>query len=246
VNSTSELVSVLTTVHNGAGYLGEMIESVLAQTHRPLDVVVVDDGSEDSSAEVAMRFAPAVRVVRQRRRMGIGVSRNRAVAIAQGDFLTFPDADDRLAPNAIARMIAAFEARPGLDAVHAHVREFISPELEGEARERLRPATRPMPGRLPSATLIRAGSFARVGRFATDLRAGESVDWAVRLIEARLVTTIVPDVLYERRLHRDNLSSRERHIRAEYLHVLKASLDRRRAAGQSRRAQGQSTTRPNS
>ncbi|HEX3040670.1 MAG TPA: glycosyltransferase [Solirubrobacterales bacterium] len=93
------LVSVVIPCWNQAHYLGEAIESVLAQTHRRLELVVVDDGSEDNSCEVAARY-PGVRRVRQPNR-GVAAARNRGLAETTGEYVVFLDADDRLLPRAL-------------------------------------------------------------------------------------------------------------------------------------------------
>src|SRR5262249_54844676 len=80
-------------VRDGERYLAEAIESVLAQTHRCRQVIVVDNGSSDGSAEVARRYEPDVEV-HSEPRPGIGPARNAALATAEGDFLAFLDADD--------------------------------------------------------------------------------------------------------------------------------------------------------
>ncbi|MGH3144096.1 MAG: glycosyltransferase family 2 protein, partial [Gaiellales bacterium] len=79
--SRDRLVSVIVTVYNAALYLGEAIESVLAQTYRPFELVVLDDGSTDGSGDAARRYGPPVRFTRQERK-GLGGARNAAVELA--------------------------------------------------------------------------------------------------------------------------------------------------------------------
>src|ERR1700759_16151 len=124
-------------VYNGAPYLGEAIESALAQDYDPLELIVVDDGSTDGSADVARTF-PQIRVVRQEN-AGNGAARNRAVEEASGQLYAFLDADDRFTPGKLRRQKAALDADPGLDMVFGHVREFLSPDLDEEVRASLRP-----------------------------------------------------------------------------------------------------------
>ena len=112
------LISVMMTVYNGAPYLAEAIESVLGQTCRPVELIVVDDGSDDGSGEIAERYVPALRYVRHARR-GMGASRNRAVELARGAYLTYLDADDRLTPDALEKEAVALAAHPEIDVVSA-------------------------------------------------------------------------------------------------------------------------------
>ena len=211
---SAPLISVMMTVYNGAPYLAEAIESVLGQTYRPIEFIVVDDGSDDGSSEIATGFVPALQYVHHPRR-GMGASRNRAVQLAKGRYLTYLDADDRLRPDALERQAAVLTAHPQVDVVFGHVREFVSPELDASARARLRPASERLPGRLPTTMLIRRDAFFRVGLFATDLKMGIGMDWSARAIEAGLRTFMLPDVIFERRLHGQNNGIRERERRTD-------------------------------
>jgi glycosyltransferase involved in cell wall biosynthesis len=224
---SAPLISVMMTVYNGAPYLAEAIESVLSQTYRPIEFIVVDDGSDDGSSEIAKGFVPALQYVYHPRR-GMGASRNRAVEIAKGQYLTYLDADDRLSPNALEKQATVLTAYPQVDVVFGHVREFVSPELDASARARLRPASERLPGRLPTTMLIRREAFFRVGLFVTDLKMGIGMDWSARAIEAGLTTFMLPDVIFERRLHGQNNGIRERERRTDYVRAVKAALDRRR------------------
>jgi hypothetical protein len=76
--------------------------------------------------------------------------------------------------------------------------------------------------------LIRRASFERVGPFSSTLRVGVTVDWFARATEARLKSIVLPDVVLERRLHTQNNGLREQQARSQYIHVLKAAMDRRR------------------
>jgi GT2 family glycosyltransferase len=108
--AAGSLVSVVIPCRNQAHYLGEAIESVLAQTHPALELLVVDDGSEDDSLEVAARY-PGVRRLRQEQ-SGVAVARNRGLTEARGGFVVFLDADDRLLPNALEIGVGELRRNP--------------------------------------------------------------------------------------------------------------------------------------
>ncbi len=225
------LISVLIGVYNGASYLRESIESVLAQTYRPLELILVDDGSSDSSAAIARSYGERVRYVYQEN-AGDGAARNTAVKMAQGAMFAFMDADDRSSADRLERQQAALAGDPSLDAVFAHVREFISPELTEAQRAGLKqPSPEPMPYVAPTVMLIWREAFARVGPFSESLRLGSTVDWCARAIDLGLRTGMLPEVLMERRLHTANLGLRRQDARHQYLDVVKATLQRRRALG---------------
>lgn len=226
MSSSGPLVSVVISVYNGASYLGEAIESALGQEGHHVEVVVFDDGSDDGSDEVAGRY-PVV-FGRWPERRGIGAARNAATAMARGEFLTFLDADDRFPPHKLDVQLAAFAADPGLDAVYGHVTEFVSPELTAEQAARIRPPVPRSPSHLAGVMLIRRAAFDRVGPWTEGLKVGTGVEWYMRSAEAGLTTTILDDVLLERRIHDTNNGLREASHRAQYLSIVKQALDRRR------------------
>jgi len=223
------LVSCVIPVYNGERYLAEAIASVLAQTYRPIELIVVDDGSTDGSAEVARSFYQVRYFYRPHR--GLGAARNQGVGLARGSFFAFLDADDVWLPDKLTLQMAAFEGDPGLDVVFGYTEQFHSPDLSAEQRARTVGAGLVMPGCVAGTMLIRRESFFHVGSFATHWRVAEFVDWYARAMERGLRSLILPGVVMKRRLHAANLGVRRRDARGDYVRVLKASLDRRRKGG---------------
>lgn len=217
------LISVIIPVYNGERYLRQAIESVLAQSYHPLEVIVVDDGSTDASITVAQQFAPIVKVVTQPN-LGAGAARNHGVALAEGEFLAFLDADDLWIPEKLTLQIAGFAAQPEIDMFFGRIEPFNSPELTA-----LPPlAQQAVDGFHAGTLLIRRAKFLSVGEFVTDRGLGEFIDWYARAQEQGLRHFMLPDIVMKRRRHDTNLTLRAAHERSEYLHVLKAALDRRR------------------
>ena len=120
------LVSVIIPVYNGERYLGEAIESVLAQTYKEVELIVVDDGSTDKSAAVARCFTD-VRYCFQPN-SGIGAARNQGADLARGGLLAFLDADDRWVRDKLLWQTKALAADNELAMVFGHVQQFPSPE----------------------------------------------------------------------------------------------------------------------
>jgi len=229
---TAPLISVMIGAYNAAPYLGEAIDSVLGQTYRPLELIVVDDGSDDETADVARSYGDAL-VYAYQENGGNGSARNHAVRLATGDLFAFLDADDRFVPEKLVWQWGALAADPSLDVVFGHVQEFISPELTEQQRASVRPpAPEPSPWTAPNLMLIRRQRFLDVGPFSESVRVGVTVDWYARAMEVGLRSSMLPQVVLERRLHLTNNGLRERDSRAQYMHVLKAALDRRRAAAE--------------
>jgi len=100
-------VSIIIPAYNASQWLAETLESALAQTHPDKEIIVVDDGSRDGTAEVARRFSwRGVRMVSQPNR-GAAAARNHGLRLATGDFIQYLDSDDLLAPDKITRQIGA-------------------------------------------------------------------------------------------------------------------------------------------
>lgn len=120
------LVSVIVPVFNVAEYVAECLDSVLAQDYPSLQILVIDDGSTDSSAELVEPYAADERIeFRGQANAGLGATRNRAVQLARGEFLFFLDSDDRLPKRAISTLVAAAE-RTGADVVMGPLTRFNS------------------------------------------------------------------------------------------------------------------------
>ena len=151
-------VSCIIPVFNGERYLEETFDSVFAQTHRPIEVIVADDGSTDHSAEIARTYRQAVVCVQQAN-AGHAAARNLGISMATGDFIAFVDADDLWHPEKLARQLERFAVRPDLGVVFTHLANFWSPDADPA----LRPADealRPGPG-FASVTMLGARSSPR-------------------------------------------------------------------------------------
>jgi glycosyltransferase involved in cell wall biosynthesis len=225
----TDLVSVIIPVYNGDRYLDEAIQSVLSQTYKPIEIIIIDDGSSDRTAEVAQSFNSAVRYYFQPN-SGSSSARNHGIELALGQFIAFLDADDLWVEDKISLQITAFKTNPEFDIVCGQVKQFHSPELDEAAKAKIHCPAQLMAGNTPSAVLIRREAFNLVGTFNTEWDMGEFIDWYVRATELSLKTMMLPDLVTLRRLHTANKGVQQRQNLGQYAHILKASLDRRRAA----------------
>ena len=221
-------ISIIIPVHNDEAYLGEAIESVLAQTYTDYEIIVVDDGSTDGSAKVAQSFGNQIRYVYQENARA-AAARNRGAKLAEGQFLAFLDADDLWTPNKLTDQVALLQSQSALEAVFGYVDHFYSPDLDEAMREKILRPKKPIPGYTSVTLLIRREAFFRVGLFNETVSVGEAVDWYARAKETNLAYTILPQVVYHRRLHANNTSLSRRADYTNYASILKAALDRRRA-----------------
>jgi len=220
-------VSVVIPVLNGEKYLAETLRSVLNQTFRSFEVIVIDDGSTDRTASVVREFGTAVSYDYQDHG-GISAARNLGVNRAAGEFIAFLDDDDLAEPHRFAVQVKKFDENPSLDMALSHVLQFISPELDPSLFSELRIPEVPVPGCLPSTVMVRKSAFLKTGGFETRWRVAEFMNWYLRALECGLKIEMLPDVLVRRRIHKAHhvVLNREAVV-PEYLRALKASIRRR-------------------
>ncbi len=222
MQSVSNGISVVIPVFNGANYVGEAIDSALAQSPVPCEIIVIDDGSTDDTPAVVGTFGPPVRYHRQENR-GSSAARNLGAALATGELLAFLDADDLWASDKLALQLAAMAEDSRIDIVFGHVQEFRhNPRQGGEAG----PA---IPGFHPGAMLIRRPAFDRIGGFSEDFQQAEVVEWMARLVERDVAYRMLPETVMYRRIHDSNKGRNNADAKSQYLRILKLHLDRRRA-----------------
>lgn len=193
------LVSVIIPAYNAAKFIGGAIESVLAQSVKDLEIIVVDDGSTDGTGKVVESYLydSRVRYLCQANR-GLPGARNAGAAASTGEFLAFLDADDFFAPNALEAMLRKFEES---SAAWLNVGVL---KLEGGKRTERHP-------RIPEGDLLLAilendfitrspfyprKEFFSIGMYDEAIRMREDWDMNIRMIEARRPFTAIDEPLY--------------------------------------------------
>ena len=224
----AESVSVIIAVYNGEPYLGECIESVLAQTVPPDEVIVVDDGSTDRSAEVAKSFGHGVIVLRQQN-AGQAAAIAAGLARSTGTCIAFNDHDDLWVPQKQEWQLSTLTERADLGVVFGLTEQFVSPELAPDEHRRLSPRVAIMPGQILPAALVRRSAFDSVGGIDPTLRGVGASDWIARMKASRLANAMLPSVVHRRRLHpgnygRTHVAERDRNL----LGVLRRQIERSR------------------
>jgi glycosyltransferase involved in cell wall biosynthesis len=220
-------VSAVIPAYNAERYLAEALESVLAQTSRPTEILVVDDGSTDGTAQIVERFGSKVQLIHQSH-AGAAVARNRAIAAASGGWIAFLDADDIWMPAKTERQLRSIEASPEAAIVFGRVEEFVSPEIPPHTKTSLERFTTPVKGTIPSAMMVRRDVFDRVGTFDQSYRLVDFAEWLMRCRAVGVVELEAPDVVARRRIHGGNLGMMKKEFQSEYALALKRYLTRTR------------------
>lgn len=211
-------VSIVMPVFNGAATVEEAVRSALAQSVGELELVVVDDGSQDGTAERVRAIAdPRILLLENGRNCGVSFARNRGMQAARGRYVAFLDADDTCSPLRLERQLRAFAEEPELVFCTTDA-EFID-EATGE-RLLWQAQTRDEVLRYQisaHASLVYASMMidrTRVPppdfRFSTDARFAEDFEWALRMSGHGRIANL-PEPLY--RYHRRRSSASNRHHR---------------------------------
>jgi len=209
-----ERVSVIMPCYNAAAHVGQAIEDVLGQTHRAVELIVVDDGSTDGSAEVVAGYGQAVRLIRQSNR-GSASARNAGLAHATGAYAAFLDADDRWDPRILETLVGALSdtradsSNEAADLAYCGwarfwgdletARPFIPHDLEADPVDKLESMLQACPFPIHAA-LVRMDRLREVGGFDPRFPPAEDYDLWLRLA-ARCRFVRVPQVMAYYRRH---------------------------------------------
>jgi glycosyltransferase involved in cell wall biosynthesis len=218
---TAPLVSVIVPVYNSGRFVGATLESIFAQDYEPTEVIVVDDGSADDSAEVARSF-DGVRVLRQPNQ-GPAAARNAGLKVAQGEFISFVDSDDLLLPTKLSSQVGYLLAHPDVGVVLGR-QEWIDPPPNLKRD----PIYGDLDGIPLTSALFRASVLQRLGGYDVSYRSHENIDLLFRVRELGSEIAVLSDLVLYRRFHGGNLSHAPR-TGDPRLRSLKAMLDRARA-----------------
>ncbi len=182
--------SVIIPCYNGSSTLGETLRSAAAQTTKDIEIIVIDDGSTDESAEIVAQFAQydrRLKLIRQAN-AGLAASRNRGIAEARGSFIAFLDADDLWDPRYLETHARRFEEDTSLGLSFSVARVMRADgQLTGRTfRSKLRdlkPADMLVtnPCTTPSAIVVRRETIEEAGLFDSSLRRVEDQEWLFRV-----------------------------------------------------------------
>ncbi len=215
-------VSVVIPTYNCAHYLAQAVDSALAQTYTDREVIVVDDGSTDATAEVAGRFGSEITYIRQPNR-GLPAARNRAITASTGDLIALLDSDDWWEPEKLARQVERLDRDPETALVYTDLRVIYD---NGAVLPSFL-ASRPLAGDgyvftrltessfiLPSTVLFRRSCLDEVGLFDESMRSHEDLELWLRL-SRRFPVALIPEPLTNRRQGTQNMTA-DAGLRTEY------------------------------
>lgn len=230
------LVSVIIPAYNAAEFISEALESVLVQTYRPLEIIVVDDGSRDGTSAVVERFvSKGVRLILQEN-AGPSAARNRGIAAATGNYIAFLDADDLWMPETVQKLVSYIVNNPDVRLAFGDAgsfgpegvlfdsafKKYGFPDLAGRnvvanAFENLFEKGNFI---LTGTVLVERECLDNVGYFDEKLRYAEDADLWVRIALFYKIGC-VPEPLMMRRIHATNTSKNEYNFITSKLYLLR-------------------------
>ena len=208
--SSAPIVSAIMPTYNKGPWLQEAIDSVLAQTFTDWELILVDDGSTDATADVLARCSdPRIRIHRLAKNVGRSGARNVALGLARGRYIAICDSDDICVPTRFEEHVAFLDAHPEISVVSAHMqlltdhrtaRRIVFPiDHESIARR----FARGKMGVAHGASMVRADCFQESGMYCEDLRAAEDFELFRRFSTRYRFQTLPRDLL----LYRSNLGA---------------------------------------
>lgn len=226
----SELVSVVIPTFNYGRYVAEAVESVLAQTYRPVEVIVVDDGSTDDTPSRLLPYADRIRVIRQTNQ-GLSAARNAGVRAARGGLVALLDSDDLWHPRRLEIQMRYLAAHPTTGLVASgHLSDLGAgwPEvtdLDGTGARAVSVRELLIRARFGTCgVLIRRECFDTVGDFDTSLRSAEDRDMWLRIAERFAVVKLEAPLWYYRP-HDGSMSWAAARMEENELTVLRRALE---------------------
>lgn len=226
------LITAVIPTYNARQYVVEAVESALAQSYRPIEVIVVDDGSSDDTPEVLAPLRNRIRYIRQENR-GLSGARNRGIAESRGELIAFLDADDQWRPEKLRLQWECLQAHPEAHLVHTDLERLRDVEKTVFYVDRGR---QEFSGRcytelfwknhvVPSTVLVTRQCLREVGLFDTGIRKASTQDWDLWIRIARRFPFCYvnqPLVLY--REHDTNASRDHRSMIEDELYILAKML----------------------
>lgn len=196
-------LSVIIPCRNGTNYLAEAVASVQEQAlDIPLEIIVVDDGSTDATAELARSLGCTVVSIPH---SGLSAARNTGLAKARGDCILFLDHDDLLRPGSLHTLLAALNEAEDADMVLARAQDFVSPELCEEEKRKVVVRPEPYHGLMSGAMLFRRPVFERVKGFDEARATAQTLDFLQQAQQAGVGMRKIDPITVDRRLHLTNM-----------------------------------------
>lgn len=220
------LVSIIVPVFNGEKYIEETLETILHQDYNSKEVIIVDDGSEDRSADI-IKFFSEVKYIYQEN-SGVPKARNRGIREAKGEFIAFSDQDDLWKKHKISDQVKYLIDHPDAEYVICKRKIQLDPGLTPPLWLKKELLDSENIDHSPTSLVARSSLFQSLGGFDTDYENASDVDWFFKAKDAGIKKGVIEKVLYIKRIHEENQSNRVKELHKEYLQLIRESIKNRK------------------
>lgn len=204
------LISVLMPAYNTELYIKEALNSIMATQYPNLDIIVINDGSTDNTAQIVADYPAPIRLYHQENK-GIPITRNRTLSLMKGDIFTFLDADDVWTPYKFDVQLPLLQSADvvlGKSKLYSNKQQWVSMLL--------------------SSGLYHRRVLDKVPSFNETLAIGEDSDWIYRIWEAGYHIVHHDNIVHTYRRHDNNITYDQEAVIKVSIRMIKRSLDRRR------------------
>ena len=222
------LVSVILPVHNGERLFPQAVESVLKQAHRPIEIIIIDDGSTDGTAQVAAGLADQVRYLFQLN-AGPAAARNLGIRESNGEFIAFIDADDLWPAGKLAAQMRCFEVFPDVEIVQGLIRRILIPR-QGDAGAAVADLETQFIYSNLGSMIVRRSVFERIGYFDQGLPYHEDTDFWLRALECGIRVLVQRKLALLYRIHGSSLTAGVDLETLGLARIIRRSINRRRSS----------------
>ncbi|MEM1120158.1 MAG: glycosyltransferase [Bacteroidota bacterium] len=226
-------VSVVLAVKNGEKYLHRAIKSILDQTYKNIEIILIDGHSTDDTKAIAQKCAPDVRYILQAN-TGIANAYNLGIKKAKGTFITFIGHDDWWEADKIASQIHAFTHNPNVQYVVGRARYRMEGDQPRPTSYKQAIFDNPPMAYMPETLMARKSLFEEVGYFNSAFPIAEDIEWFLQLREQAIPYIALDKVLVHKHIHGENASLQPDLSRQLVLKMMRNSLRRKRAAAQTK------------
>ncbi len=218
------LVSIIMPVYNGEKYVTQALESLFKDVYRPIEVIAVDDGSSDNTAQIVLQYDDIQYIYQDHQ--GVASARNKGITASSGEIIAFLDCDDIWQPNRLTATVIFFRKHPEIGYVLGKQMMFVGPGHDVPPWVKPEWLKDSQDASNTGVLVARRVTFDRVGLFNKDI-GGEDTEWLVRASEAGVPMARLPEVVLHRRIHGENLSLKMLRMRKNNLmRIAKESIRR--------------------
>lgn len=221
-------ISIILPVFNGEKNISKALNSVLNQTLKAYEIVVINDGSVDGTLEILKQFGNKITCIHQKN-MGPNHARNAGIKASKGEYIAFIDDDDEMMPHALEHHNTCFSTYQNLGVSHGYVELRQTHSLSPDDHEKIESKTIPM--LLLQCAMFKKVVFDKVGLFDKDLFLASDLDMFLRVKEAKIPFAFHEQVVAIHNRHQTNSTGNKVKAQLYLLKAIKKAKERREISG---------------